>query len=38
MLATSYLDLGEDLISELMTDAYQGFVPLFQNRNKETER
>ncbi|QRN84499.1 TetR/AcrR family transcriptional regulator (plasmid) [Chloroflexota bacterium] len=29
MLATSYLDLGDELISELMTDAYRGFVPLY---------
>lgn len=38
MLATSYLDLGDALISELMTDAYQGFVQLFQDKNKGTER
>ncbi|MBG0788429.1 MAG: TetR/AcrR family transcriptional regulator [Anaerolineaceae bacterium] len=29
MLATSYLDLGDELISELLSDAYRGFVPLF---------
>lgn len=34
MLATSYLDLGDVLISELMTDAYRGFVPLFME-NKQ---
>lgn len=38
MLATSYLDLGDPLISELMTDAYQGFVPLFQETNEELDR
>lgn len=37
MLATSYLDLGDSLISELMTDAYQGIVPLFINANEESK-
>lgn len=34
MLATSYLDLGDTMIGELMTDAYRGFVPLFME-NKQ---
>ena len=38
MLATTYLDLGDELISELLTDAYQGFVPLFQNKSKESNK
>lgn len=37
MLATSYLDLGDELISELMTDAYEGFVPLFQKKNEDRQ-
>lgn len=34
MIATSYLDMGEDLISEAMSDAYQGMVRLYK-KNEE---
>jgi len=35
MLATSYLDMGDEFISEVMSDAYQGIVRLYQENRKE---
>lgn len=35
MIATSYLDMGEDFISEAMTDAYQGVVQLYKKKGEQ---
>lgn len=35
MIATSYLDLGEAFISEIMSDAYLGIIQLYKKNEKD---